>query len=215
MRVVLVGASSSVGSAVKARFLAQGAQVVQAGSPDVDLTDAGSIHRFAQGLAVAALKQVDALVVLAGLCPGKALADYGMAQIDEVFAVNTLGPMRLIQALLPRLAQGSQVLLMSSISAERGSFDPIYAASKGALAAFVRSMARCMPAVRFNAVAPGLIEGSGMWAAMAEERRAEHLRQTPTRRLVTLAEIAGIIVELCGPTWQSLNGQVIAVDGGR
>lgn len=213
MRVVLVGATSSIGGAVRERFLDVGAQVLAAGSAEVDLTDAASIRRFAK--AAQAFGPADVLVILSGVCPGKALADYSDAEIDRVFSVNAAGPVRLVRALLPHLARPAHVLVMSSISAERGSYDPLYAASKAALSCFVRSMASYTPGVRFNGLAPGLIEGSGMWQRMPEGRRKEHVQQTPTGRLVSIREIAGVLVQLSGPAWANLNGQVLALDGGR
>lgn len=212
-RVVLIGVTSSIGGAVRERFLDTGARVLGAGSAELDLTDAASIRRFAE--TVRAFGPVDVLVILPGICPGKNLSNYGDDEIDTVFSVNTTGPLRLVKALLPQLARPGQVLLLSSISAERGSFDPVYAASKAALHGFVRSMAAWEMDVRFNALAPGLIEGSSMWAKMSPGGRQNHVQKTPTGRLVTIPEIAGILVGLTGPAWSSLNGQVISVDGGR
>ena len=154
-------------------------------------------------------------VVAAGILPGKALRDYSDQMMHEVMQTNFTGQASLIQRLLPTLLDDAHVLMMSSISGERGSFDPIYAASKAAQIAFVKSMASWLaPKVRFNAIAPALIEGSTMFDAMAPERRAYHRDQSPTKRLTSTSELAGVIVDLCGPAWRNLNGQVIRINGG-
>jgi NAD(P)-dependent dehydrogenase (short-subunit alcohol dehydrogenase family) len=49
---------------------------------------------------------------------------------------------------------------------------------------------------------------------MAPQRRVYHRAQSPTKRLTTAAELAGVIVDLCGPNWRNLNGQVIRINGG-
>ena len=105
--------------------------------------------------------------------------------------------------------------MLSSISGDRGSFDPIYAASKAALMAFVKSLAVWhAPGLRVNALAPALIDHSPMFEAMTPERRAHHLATTPTQRLTTPNEVADVIVNLCEPAWANLNGQVIRLNGG-
>ena len=104
---------------------------------------------------------------------------------------------------------------MSSVAGDRGSYDPIYAASKSAQNAFVKSLATGLaPAVRVNAIAPALISDSHMFQMMEPERRQYHLSQTPTDRLTTKEEIAGVIFDLCGPAWSNLNGQIIRLNGG-
>jgi 3-oxoacyl-[acyl-carrier protein] reductase len=105
--------------------------------------------------------------------------------------------------------------MVSSISGERGSFDPMYAASKAALIGFVKSLATWLaPGVRTNALAPALIAGSRMHDDMAPERREHHRSATPTGRLTTPQEVAAVLFNLCEPAWSNLNGQVIRINGG-
>jgi len=120
-----------------------------------------------------------------------------------------------LRRLLPHFSPGGHVIFVSSISGERGSFDPIYAASKAAQIAFIKSLATWLaPTLRVNAIAPALIADSSMFRSMAPERRQHHVSQTPTKRLTTKEEIAGVIVSLCEPAWDNLNGQVIRINGG-
>lgn len=226
-RVLVVGASSSVGPELMAALLARGATVMATSRSGeglaaddgvtpvaLDLGQASSIDAFAARVAREGW-QFSAVVFLAGILPGKALRDYSDQMMHEVMQTNFTGQASLVQRLLPTLLDDAHVLMMSSISGERGSFDPIYAASKAAQIAFVKSMASWLaPKVRFNAIAPALIEGSTMFDAMAPERRAYHRDQSPTKRLTTKSELAGVIVDLCGPAWRNLNGQVIRINGG-
>lgn len=226
-RVLVVGASASVGPALVSALLAHGANVVATSRTGVGLPEAVAVTPEALDLAhlpsldafidKVALQgwRFDVVVMLAGILPGKALHDYTDQMMQDVMQSNFMGQASLIRRLLPMLNDEAQVVMMSSISGERGSFDPIYAASKAAQIAFVKSMASWLaPKVRFNAIAPALIEGSTMFDAMAPERRAYHREQSPTKRLTTAAELAGVIVDLCGPSWKNLNGQVIRINGG-
>lgn len=220
MNILLIGASSSVGKVVSKAFLDAGHRVVETSKRDVNLEDPKSIRAFALLMGQSgyfADPPIDALVILVGVLPGKSLNAYDASEIARVMTINFVGPACLVKELLPHMGEGSRVLLMSSIAA-RGSFDPIYAASKAALEGFVRSMAESEAAskIRFNAIAPGLIADSSMCDAMLSKRRAEHVKQTPTGRLTTLSEIANIIVDVCcSPAWENVNGHVFTVDGGR
>jgi 3-oxoacyl-[acyl-carrier protein] reductase len=180
----------------------------------LDLLDAASRAAFAAR--VAALPQaIDVLVLLPGVIAGLSLADYSEGKIDEVISTNFTSQAILLKALLPMLSVGAHVLLMGSISGERGSFDPIYAASKGAIIAFGKSLAVSLaPRVRVNVLAPSLIEGSSMWQSMPEERRERHRRASPTGRLVDKNDLAKIIVDVTQPHWSAVNGVVIRINGG-
>ena len=210
MNVVVVGASSSIGKPIMKAFTAAGHETIGTSRRELDLANVESIRSF-----VSKVYDVDALVMLAGILPGKRLEVCDVSDIVQVMTVNFIGPVVLVKEMLPRMRKGAQVLMMSSIAADRGSFDPIYAASKAALEGFVRSMALWSSGIRFNAIAPGLIAGSSMHEAMIPERRTKHAEQTPTQRLTTIDEIAQIVIEVCGPVWANVNGHVFSVDGGR
>ena len=226
--VLVVGAATSIGQTVIDGFLLRGANVLatvhqqkpqslnQPGITvaEANLLDLASLEQFC-GAVVSDFGQIDVVIFLSGVLPGRNLAAYDDALMHQVITVNFTGQAALLRHLLPHLADGALVLMVSSISAERGSFDPIYAAAKAAQIGLVKSLATWLaPKVRFNAIAPALIEGSTMFNNMAPERRAHHLKQTPTGRLTTKGDIAGVILSLCEPAWSNVNGQVIRINGG-
>ena len=226
-RVLVLGASASFGPDLVRGFAAQNARVfatTRSGNraefaPAVqvaalDLLNAESVDRFVRD-ELPPFGKLDVAVFLAGVLPGKALADYDDALMQRVMDTNFTGQAALLRRLLPHFAAGAQIWLLSSISGDRGSFDPVYAASKAALVGFVKSLAIWLaPGLRVNALAPGVIEDSAMFEAMAPERRDHHVSATPTGRLTTPAEVAAVIVNLCEPAWANLNGQVIRLNGG-
>ncbi len=225
--VLIVGASSSIGEAVAQAFLDRGYLVLATHRRDpvalnhpnlrhacLDLVDPSSLDRFADQ-EVIWISPIHDVVLLAGLLPGLALEDYDDTMIDHVIAVNFTGPAKLIRRIQPRLNNPSQVLMMSSISAERGSFDPIYAAGKGAVISFVKSLACWMaPATRANGIAPGLIEDTTMFNEMAADRRDLHRRQTPMKQLLRPDHLGPVIADLFEPHWNHLNGVVVRLNGG-
>ena len=109
----------------------------------------------------------------------------------------------------------SKVIFISSISAERGSYDPIYAASKGALISFMKSISLWSEGkILSNAISPGLIEGSTMFNQMIESRREFHTKNTPSGKLTSINDLSKIIFDITKSNWDNLNGQVISVNGG-
>jgi 3-oxoacyl-[acyl-carrier protein] reductase len=225
--VLVVGASASVGPAVVEAFLRRRARVLatyrstdisledpRVSTSRLDLRDADGIASFCRGT-LAGFGCPDVVTVLAGILPGKSLRDYEPGLIDEVMNVNFSSVAKLVQALLPRLANPAHIILMASIAAERGSYDPVYAASKGALISFAKSLATWLaPDVRVNVVAPGLMEGSAMAGAMTEELREAHRARSPLGQLLGKENLGEIVADLSEDHWRHLNGAVIRVNGG-
>ena len=226
--VLIVGASSSIGSEISTLFRNASMQVITtyastlpgegAGKADalhLDLRLDESIESFAQKLQERILR-VDIVIFLAGILPGKNFGKYEFSDIDEVMAVNFNGQAKLILKILPMLTSRSRLLLFSSISAQRGSFDPIYAASKGALLSLVKSLATGLPpGARINSIAPGLIQDSVMFQDMAPERQEYHRNQVPSKQLLRPQDLAKIVFDLCQDHWSHLNGACIDLNGGQ
>ena len=148
--------------------------------------------------------------------------------MEDMFYVNCSGFVGVVSAHV-RIWEGAplSVVAVSSDAARipmRGSV--AYCASKAALEAAVRCMAREMaPVHRINAVAPGMVEGTPMteyidrtipeFRDWSPEYAREYERSgTPTGRRATLAEVAETIVwVLTGP--EQMTGAIIDINGGR
>jgi 3-oxoacyl-[acyl-carrier protein] reductase len=90
----------------------------------------------------------------------------------------------------------------------------LFAAAKGAVLAFSKSLARTVaPRVRVNVIAPGWIDTS-FAATLPESRRREIAESAPLGRWGTPDDVAGAAVFLASPAAAFLTGQTILVGGG-
>jgi 3-oxoacyl-[acyl-carrier protein] reductase len=225
--VVIIGASASIGPQISQKFIERGSEVLStyfSGEPVVlsaqslaaylDLSSEKSIEEFSSHLKKYP-KRIGVLIFLAGILPGKSLGNYNFSEIDQVMNINFTGQAKLLSKLIPLLSQDACILMLSSISARRGSFDPIYAASKGALVSFVKSMASKLPSgMRINALAPGLIEGTTMFADMDPKIQDMHRDQTNSNKLLSIQDLADVIFDISQTKWAHLNGACIDLNGG-
>lgn len=164
---------------------------------------------------------LDLLVNNAAIARSLPLGECTSADFDEIFHVNVRGPLLYVQALLPALVkrQGSVVCVSSVIVDKAAPNTSLYAASKGALDALVRSLAKELSdkKVRVNAVAPGAVDTPifGKMGFSPEERDALRKRQEsniPMGRYGHPEEVAKVIVAMAEATY--VTGAIWRVDGG-
>ena len=223
---LLIGASSSVGTSVINIFSEGGYNILATYTNSVieksdnvlpiklDLSSDRSISNFLDYIKSNKLK-FDVCIFLSGVLPGKNLYEYSIEEIDKVMNINFIAFSKLYKDLEKYLNNQSQLIAVSSISAQRGSYDPIYAASKGALISFVKSISQINPnKTRANAIAPGLIDDTSMFNDMDPARQEFHINQSPTKKLTTKEDLSKIIFDMTKPHWSNINGEVIKVNGG-
>jgi len=134
-----------------------------AGSPDVravpgDIADAG--HRSRLAAAVAQAGGLDLLVNNAstlGPSPQPPLADYPLTELERVYAVNTVAPLALVQAVLPYLehSDGRVVNVTSDAAIEPYAGWGGYGSSKAALEQLTAILGAELPHLRVYAFDPG------------------------------------------------------------
>lgn len=154
--IVLAGATGGLGRVLGARLVKSGARLVlfgrDAGRLDAlglpgphaigDVAD-GEACRRAVELAVAQSGRLDGVVNAAGVVAFGAVEGLADATVDELLATNLIGPLRLTQAALPALERGGFIAQLSAVVAERPTAGmALYSATKAALTAFDRALAR-------------------------------------------------------------------------
>jgi len=140
------------------------------------------------------------------------------ADWDYVLRINLGGVYFCTRAVLGgmlRRRRGRIVNISSLLGETGGRGNSNYAASKGAVNAFTRSLAQevAKKGITVNAVAPGLID-TDMSRAMYPAALAEARGRIPMQRLGTPEEVAGMVVFLCSDAASYITGQVIGINGG-
>ena len=112
---------------------------------------------------------------------------------------------------------GGRIVLVASTAAQRGeAMHADYAASKGAMVSFVKSLAvELAPRdVTVNCVAPGWVDTDMVAGAMADGGRERIAAGIPLGRVASARDIAGPIVFLCSDLARHVTGEVLNVNGG-
>ncbi|MCA1228855.1 SDR family NAD(P)-dependent oxidoreductase [Saccharopolyspora sp. 6M] len=227
---VVTGASSGIGYAIAEEYLRNGAKVVGL-HRRADTEHRGDYLPVVTDLAdpewtrevVAEVLQehrVDVLVNNAGLNLRHPFEDFPVEDWDRVQQLNIRSVAELTQSFgRPMLDRGSGVIinLASMLSFTGGFTASAYAASKGAVAQFTKSVANewAPKGVRVNAIAPGFIDTEMNVALLADEiRNRQILERIPAGRWGTAADIAGAALFLASDAAQFVHGTVLPVDGG-
>ena len=176
------------------------------------------------GKAVDTWGRLDVLVNNAGAGAILPLAAATAGQIQQILAVNVLGPSLLAAAALPYLAtaRGTIINVSSTFGHKPAAGLSHYAASKAALEHLTRCWALELApqGIRVNAVAAGPTESGaltgmmGLSPAQAAAIKEQERERIPLKRRGEPDDIASWIVRLADPASDWVTGQVIAVDGG-
>lgn len=237
-RVIVTGGASGIGRAT-ALLLAQAGAVVFIGDIDkdggravateaaaagwaieflpLDLTVNSAIDEFAAAVHARAAV-VDGLVNAAGWDAIQPFLDNPPEMWDRVIAINLMGAIRLTRGILPPMveARAGKIVNISSDAGRVGSTgETVYAAAKGGLIAFTKSLAREMARYRINVncVCPGPTD-TPLFQRQPERMREALTRAIPFRRIAQPVEIAQAVLFFLSDRANYITGQVLSVSGG-
>lgn len=139
------------------------------------------------------------------------------AQLERTFRTNIFSYFFMAQAALPHLHQGASIINTTSVTAYKGSPQLLdYAATKGAIVAFSRSLALSLAEknIRVNAVAPGPIWTPLIPSTFPSDKVATFGSDVPLKRAGQPEEVAPCYVFLASEDASYMSGQVLHPNGG-
>lgn len=163
--------------------------------------------------------KIDILVNNAAIhYPEKSLTDITTANLKHTFEVNIFSIFYLTKAALPAMKKGSCIINTASVVAYRGSAHLIdYAATKGAIVGFTRSLASNLASkgIRVNGVAPGPIWTPLVPASFKNKGIKKHGEDAPLGRTGQPVEVAPSYLFLASEDSSYITGQFLHPNGGE
>jgi len=228
--IATLGATGGIGQGIHARLKASGATALALGRDAGKLAalEPDSARRVTVDLAapatwqsaLAALPELDGLVICSGKLDILPLQASSPAAFAEVIDINLVAPALLLRHLLRsrKIRDGASVVLISSIASQGSAGHAAYGASKAGLNGLMRTLAAELAPrkIRVNCVSPGLVN-AGMYqqvkAMMSAEGLAAYEKSYPLG-VCTPDGIAGPVCFLLSGDSREMTGQDLVVDGG-
>lgn len=242
--VIVTGGGGGIGGASCRRFAREGAQVAvldlnpeaaeqvaariradggQATAFRCDITDRASVDAAVQAVQ-AQLGPIDVLVNNAGWDVFKPFTRTEPAQWDKLIAINLTGALHMHHAVLPGMAarKTGRIVNIASDAARVGSSgEAVYAACKGGLVAFSKTIARehARHGITVNVVCPGptdtaLFADYKEGAGNPEKLMEAFTRSIPLGRIGQPDDLPGAILFFASDDAAFVTGQVLSVSGG-
>jgi NAD(P)-dependent dehydrogenase (short-subunit alcohol dehydrogenase family) len=223
------GAKVALGARSEDKLKALADQIGEDALPvATNIADADSCNALAQAT-LDRFGRIDCLVQNAFMHPGFDTIEQSDPEAwRRSFKVNVIGTLQMCQAVLPHMKDGASIVVTNSMAARKSGPDGgAYTAAKGALLAFVRTLATEVGprGIRVNSVLPGYVEGPNLQVfydreAEKQGRPADEIKrelhdEPVLRRIVSPEDVAGAIVFLASELAHGITGIAIDVNGGH
>ena len=162
--------------------------------------------------------EIDVLVSNAGISMTGLATDFDFEDYSKIMNTNFGGLFNLTHEILPSMVNRKEgvILAVSSMWGQTGgSCEALYSATKGAVDAYVKALAKEVgpSGIRVNAVSPGVIE-TDMMSAYTKEDKIVLSDETPLCRLGSAEDIAKTLFFLASDDSSFITGQILGVNGG-
>lgn len=239
-KALVTGGNSGIGQAIALRLAQEGANVLIVGRNENTLQETAAMHNniswqaadITDSRAVAEVIAraeahfggLDVLVNNAGVAPNTPFAELDMTQYDLIFNLNVRALIDITRQALPLLkkSKGTVINISSGAAHNPQPFTAVYCASKAAVSALTKALAKELIAdgVRVNAVSAGatdtpLYDKTGLQTAEEKQQFIDFVsRNIPIGRFAQAHEIAGAVAFLASDDAAYALGSDIVIDGG-
>lgn len=238
MNILLTGATRGLGRVIAESLLRRGDHLwIIARDPDkvanawpaewqshthwieADLTDVAALKGALAGALDSNSVSLDGLVNNAATAYDDLVTNLALPELEASFRVNVFAPMELTRFVIRNMLlhrKGGSLVHVSSICSRTGYKGlAMYGATKGAMEAFSRGVARewGSKGIRSNCVLPGFME-TDMSSRLSVEQREKIYHRTSLRRPTSLDSVASTVCFLLSDASGSITGQDIIVDSG-
>ena len=232
--VFVTGGSRGIGKAIAVRFARLGAAKVAIGylrsdaaaeETAAELRELGAEPTLVRGNVtsdrvareVEALGPLDALIHNAATGVIRPALETEDKHWDWTHSANARALLSLARVAVPSMPAGSSVVGVSSLGSTRVLENyALVGTSKAALESLVRYLAIELGprGIRVNAVSGGVVETGALEHFPNRETMLELGARNAAGRLVSVDDVAGVVIFLCSPEAEMIRGQTIVVDGG-
>lgn len=167
---------------------------------------------------VAHFGKIDVLINNAGISQTGLLQDISLEEWEKLFSINVTGTFLTSKYAVKNMLanHNGKIINVSSIWGISGaSCESCYSASKGAVIAFTKALAKELGAsnITVNCIAPGFID-TDMNKNISKEDTKAFCEETPLGRIGTPDEVARAAFFLASENADFITGQILGVDGG-
>ena len=173
---------------------------------------------------------IDILINNAGIQYVSPIQEFPIEKWDDIIAINLSSSFHTIRATTPGMIEngwGRIVNVASIHSLVASPFKAAYVAAKHGIAGLTKTVALELATknITVNAVAPGYVKTPLVTGQIADTARARGMTEKevvedvmlaaqPTKRLVTIEQVADLVLYLCSEQASAITGSILPVDGG-
>jgi 3-oxoacyl-[acyl-carrier protein] reductase len=184
---------------------------------EVDVRDAEGVKRAVENV-LDGFSRIDILLNNAGITRDNLIIRMTDSDWDGVIGVNLKGVFnctRAVSRIMLKQKSGRIISISSVIGILGNAGQSNYAASKGGIISFTKSVAKELASrgITVNAVAPGFIDTS-MTQKLDHKIRESYLESIPLKRMGTIGDVADATLFLASDRASYITGEVLRVDGG-
>ncbi len=209
---LITGSTQGLGQAIAKRFSEAGCLIINNGLVDGRVVGADLRHPAEIEKMIKAAGPIDIVVNNAVVRHTSPVEEFSSGKWDEALAVNLSAAFHTIRLALPGMKSRGwgRIVNMSSIYGQRGAPNRVgYVTTKAALIGLTRAVALEVvnTGVTCNAVCPGTVD-------VPIHQGKDLTGKQPTGRLIPLNDVAEMVLFLCGPSSNDINGAIFPVDAG-